>query len=279
MAASVASAGGRSIVDHRLRRVVVFEIAALWQVFVKGGHPGWAAIIPFYNYYVLLKVVGRPGWWLILYFIPLVNIIVWIIVAIDLSKSFAKTSGFAVGLILLAFIFIPILGFGPASTPGRRRQDRERSEPPRPSLVAVPQPGHGCIVCERAGPRPRRCRRRPPRGGTARSRVHQCVLGRRDHERRLLPHPRPNARSAAAPFSEGPPGLPAIGEGISQGCQREHQRSGALRTPAARRRPGRDQLLPEFPRLPEFPELPEEPELPVLPEPEFPELPELPELP
>jgi len=98
--------------------VVVFEIAALWQVFAKADKPGWAAIIPFYNYYVLLKVVGRPGWWLILYFIPIVNIVVWIIVAIDLAKSFAKSTGFGVGLIFLAFIFIPILGFGPATYAG-----------------------------------------------------------------------------------------------------------------------------------------------------------------
>ncbi|MGD0748379.1 MAG: DUF5684 domain-containing protein [Acidimicrobiales bacterium] len=114
----LASSGAGGIVVIIYIAVIVFEIAALWQVFVKAGHPGWAAIIPFYNYYVLLKIVGRPGWWLILYFIPLVNIIIWIIVAIDLSKSFAKTSGFAVGLILLAFIFIPILGFGPASYVG-----------------------------------------------------------------------------------------------------------------------------------------------------------------
>ena len=98
--------------------VIVFEIAALWRVFVKADKPGWAAIIPFYNYYVLLKVVGRPGWWLILYFIPIVNIVVWIIVAIDLAKSFAKSTGFGVGLIFLAFIFIPILGFGPATYAG-----------------------------------------------------------------------------------------------------------------------------------------------------------------
>jgi hypothetical protein len=95
--------------------IIVFEIAALWQVFVKAGRPGWAAIIPFYNYYVMLKVVGRPGWWLILYIIPIVNFIVWIIVAIDLAKSFDKSTGFAVGLIFLAFIFIPILGFGSAT--------------------------------------------------------------------------------------------------------------------------------------------------------------------
>jgi hypothetical protein len=98
--------------------VIIFEIAALWKVFVKGGRPGWAAIIPFYNYYTMLKLVGRPGWWLILWLIPLVNFIVWIIVAIDLAKSFAKSSGFAVGLIFLGFIFIPILGFGQASYAG-----------------------------------------------------------------------------------------------------------------------------------------------------------------
>ncbi len=98
--------------------VIVFEIAALWFVFVKAGRPGWAAIIPFYNYYVMLKVVGRPGWWLILYFIPIANLVVWIIVAIDLAKSFNKGSGFGVGIIFLAPIFIPILGFGSAEYAG-----------------------------------------------------------------------------------------------------------------------------------------------------------------
>jgi hypothetical protein len=112
--ALLASSGGGAIIVLIYIAVIVFEIAALWLVFAKAGRPGWAAIIPFYNYYVLLKLVGRPGWWLILYFIPIVNIVIWIIVAIDLSKSFGKTSGFAVGLILLAFIFIPILGFGSA---------------------------------------------------------------------------------------------------------------------------------------------------------------------
>jgi hypothetical protein len=94
--------------------VAVFLIAALWLVFAKAQRPGWAAIIPFYNYYTLLKVVGRPGWWLILYFIPFVNIVVWIIVSIDLAKSFGRGIPFALGLIFLAFIFIPILGYGPA---------------------------------------------------------------------------------------------------------------------------------------------------------------------
>ena len=98
--------------------VVIFEIAALWKVFVKAGHPGWAAIIPIFNLYILLKVVGRPGWWIILYLIPLVNIIILIIVQLDFAKSFGKSVGFAVGLIFLSFIFVPILGFGSASYRG-----------------------------------------------------------------------------------------------------------------------------------------------------------------
>jgi hypothetical protein len=106
--------------------VIVFEIAALWKVFVKAGHPGWAAIIPIYNLYVLLKVIGRPPWWLLLFIVgvivPFVGwillFVIGIIIAIDLAKSFNKSSGFAVGLFLLNFIFIPILGFGEARYAG-----------------------------------------------------------------------------------------------------------------------------------------------------------------
>lgn len=105
---------GIGIGDFFALAIIVLEVAALWQVFRKADRPGWAAIIPFYNIYVLLKVVGRPGWWLILYFIPIVWFIVWIIVAYDLAKSFGKGVGFTVGLVLLPFVFIPILGFGPA---------------------------------------------------------------------------------------------------------------------------------------------------------------------
>ncbi|GAA3435391.1 hypothetical protein [Kutzneria kofuensis] len=41
--------------------VIVFEIAAYWKVFEKAGRPGWGAIIPIYNLYLLLKVAGRPA--------------------------------------------------------------------------------------------------------------------------------------------------------------------------------------------------------------------------
>ena len=98
--------------------IVVLLIASVWIVYTKASQPGWACLIPFYNIWVLLKIVGRPGWWLILYFIPFVNIVIWIIVAVDLSHSFGKGGGFAVGLILLPFVFYPILAWGDATYEG-----------------------------------------------------------------------------------------------------------------------------------------------------------------
>jgi hypothetical protein len=104
--------------------VYVFYGYCLGVVFRKAGRPLWAGFVPFYNTYIILKIVGRPGWWLILYFIPIVNVVVGIIVYIDLAKSFGKGVGFGLGLFFLSFIFIPILAFsdarylGPVAAPG-----------------------------------------------------------------------------------------------------------------------------------------------------------------
>ena len=97
---------------------VVLMIAAMWKVFSKAGHPGWAALIPIFNVYIMCKIAGRPGWWLLLFLIPFVNLIIAIIVTVDISKGFGKGVGFAIGMILLPFIFWPILGFGSAQYQG-----------------------------------------------------------------------------------------------------------------------------------------------------------------
>jgi hypothetical protein len=87
-------------------------LVAFWRMFQKAGQPGWASLIPIYNAYILLKIVGRPGWWLLLYFIPIVNLVISIVVMLDLAKSFGKGAGFGIGLFFLSFIFVPILAFG-----------------------------------------------------------------------------------------------------------------------------------------------------------------------
>lgn len=94
--------------------VVVLMIAAMWKIYEKAGQPGWAAIVPIYNLYILLKIVGKPGWWLILFLIPIVNYVFIIWTYNMLSKSFGKDEGFTAGLVLLGPVFFPILGFGDA---------------------------------------------------------------------------------------------------------------------------------------------------------------------
>ena len=96
----------------------ILILAALWKIFTKAGQPGWACIIPIYNLYVWCKIVGRPWWWILLMLIPFVNFIIAIILLIDLAKSFGKGVGFGIGLLLLPFIFFPILGFGSAQYQG-----------------------------------------------------------------------------------------------------------------------------------------------------------------
>lgn len=92
--------------------LIVAFFAGFWKVFTKAGQPGWAAIVPIYNVYIWTKIVGRPWWFTLLVFIPLVNIVISIILCSDLAKSFGRGIGFTLGLIFLVFIFIPVLGFG-----------------------------------------------------------------------------------------------------------------------------------------------------------------------
>lgn len=91
----------------------VLIIAGWWMIFTKAGEEGWKAIIPIYNTIVLLKIVGRDWWWVLLMLIPLVGFVIWILVAVDLAKSFGRGTGFGIGLALVPFVWALILGFGP----------------------------------------------------------------------------------------------------------------------------------------------------------------------
>jgi hypothetical protein len=93
--------------------VAVLAIIGIWKVFVKAGQPGWAILVPLYNVYILLKIAGRPGWWLLLMIIPLVNIVIAALVAIDIAKAFGQSAAFGILLLfLLSGIGYVILGYG-----------------------------------------------------------------------------------------------------------------------------------------------------------------------
>ncbi|HML68237.1 MAG TPA: DUF5684 domain-containing protein [Clostridia bacterium] len=89
----------------------IIGIVAMWKIFEKAGEPGWAAIIPFYNLYVLFKITWGSGWKFLLLLIPIANIVILIITMVKLAKAFGKGGGFAAGMIFLSIIFYCILAF------------------------------------------------------------------------------------------------------------------------------------------------------------------------
>lgn len=92
--------------------ITALGVIALWFIFSKAGEPGWAAIVPLYNTYILYKITWGNGWLFLLLLIPIANIVIGIITAVYLGQAFKKSGGFIVGLVLLPIVFMPILGFG-----------------------------------------------------------------------------------------------------------------------------------------------------------------------
>jgi hypothetical protein len=102
--------------------VMMIRYVALWFVFKKAGEHGWASIIPVYNILIVIKIAGKPWWYILLLLIPIVNIIIGIMILHGISKSFGKGGWFTVGLIFLRVIFLAVLGFGTAPYTGSKEK-------------------------------------------------------------------------------------------------------------------------------------------------------------
>ncbi|HIA71409.1 MAG TPA: signal peptidase I [Phycisphaerales bacterium] len=86
----------------------------MWKTASKAGQPGILACIPIVQLFILMMIAKKPLWWVLLFFVPFVNIIVVVIVLNEISNRFGRGVGTTLGLIFLPFIFWPILGFGDA---------------------------------------------------------------------------------------------------------------------------------------------------------------------
>ena len=83
-----------------------------WKVFEKTGIPTWAALIPFYSEWQVMKLVGKPSWWIIWLFIPIINIFSFYILIFDLLRCFGKESlGSQIITIFAFFIYLPVVAF------------------------------------------------------------------------------------------------------------------------------------------------------------------------
>lgn len=131
--------------------ISALSVVALAALFAKAGQPAWAALVPLYDLIVVLRIAGRPWWWLFLLLVPLVNVVVFLFVCLDLARAFGRSAAFGVGLLALAPICQLILAFGSAQYAPRERAGLphpapirclrwEEKEPPaiQPALSAEP---------------------------------------------------------------------------------------------------------------------------------------------
>lgn len=94
--------------------VVGAMLAGMWAAFTKAGQPGWWAVLPVFNALGVIRACGQPLrlFWLLL--VPILNIFLMIWLMLRLARCFGRSAWFGVGLLVLPFVFFPVMGFGQA---------------------------------------------------------------------------------------------------------------------------------------------------------------------
>ena len=117
-----AAAGLVGLVVQCVVFIVSYGIGGFIQgkLFEKAGKPLWIGWVPIYNLVTMLELVGRPIWWIVLFFIPFVNFVVAILLAIDIAKAFGKDVLYGIGLCVpcVNIVLILMLAFGDAKYVG-----------------------------------------------------------------------------------------------------------------------------------------------------------------
>ncbi len=108
------------------------SLGGLWGIFRKAGEPGWKVLIPFYNFYIWLKIIKKPLWWYIFLLIPFINVFMVLLMVVELAKCFGKHGllGQAASVIV-PFIYLPYLGFSPKE----KYQDPTRQAPVKKGFI------------------------------------------------------------------------------------------------------------------------------------------------
>lgn len=117
--------------------VVILMVVSMWKVFAKAGKPGWASIIPIYNTIVMLQIARKPLWWVLLFFIPVANLVAALLMTHGIAKAFGRSGGFTIGLFLLPIIFYPILAFGDSQHHSDLPMVPPPVNPPAPTSTAT----------------------------------------------------------------------------------------------------------------------------------------------
>jgi hypothetical protein len=104
-------------------------VAGWFGLFPKAGQPRWAALVPFYNIYVLVvHVAGLSRLWFVLIMLPPMNLIASILVNVEVAKRFGRTETFGVGMSVFGFVLYPLLGFGRAEYDDTRQPFQDKPQ-------------------------------------------------------------------------------------------------------------------------------------------------------
>ncbi|MGQ7945138.1 signal peptidase I [Flavobacterium sp. WC2509] len=92
--------------------VQVIHFLGTWKLYESAGRKRWEAAIPVYNAIVLMKIIGRPTWWTILLFIPIINLIMFPVIWVETIRSFGKKSNLDTLLVIATFgLYIAYLNY------------------------------------------------------------------------------------------------------------------------------------------------------------------------
>ena len=92
--------------------IQVIHFLGTWKLYVKAGRKAWEAIIPIYNGIVLMQIINRPKWWVLLLFVPVVNLLMFLVIWIETIRTFGfyrKVDSLLVIATLGGYIFYIIM--------------------------------------------------------------------------------------------------------------------------------------------------------------------------
>jgi len=96
--------------------VQLIHFAGTWKLYQKAGKQPWQALIPVYNAIVLMDIIRRPKWWVILLFIPIINLMMFPVIWVETLRSFGRNSAKDTALGLVSFgLYIYAANYDPTT--------------------------------------------------------------------------------------------------------------------------------------------------------------------
>ena len=109
--------------------VQIIHFLGTWKLYVKAGRKAWEALVPIYKGVVLMQIINRPKWWVILLFIPVVNLLMFLVIWIETIRAFRFYKKIDSALVILTLgFYIYYINYATDATYNANRSIKPRSE-------------------------------------------------------------------------------------------------------------------------------------------------------